>query len=81
MAEAKEEGPYYAINQSLEIAFATYKLHGNALELTERGTRLAQLIKIMKDVMKKLSDSERKLFVDVWVERLIVAAKSAGATV
>jgi hypothetical protein len=80
MAEAKEEGPYYALNHGLELVFATHELRGKTLLLTEHGSCLVNLIALMKDAVKKLSDSKCDMFKDVWVERLINAAKLSGAT-
>ncbi|KAG6834226.1 hypothetical protein H0H93_011056, partial [Arthromyces matolae] len=76
--DIKEEGLWYAINRRLEICFERFRC--KPIELKERGQRLTGLIQIIKRVAKEAPQS-RQLLQDIWIEKLIVAAKESGAKV
>ncbi|THU88058.1 hypothetical protein K435DRAFT_830622 [Dendrothele bispora CBS 962.96] len=80
-----EEGFFYAANKNLEICFQTWSKPRDwdgFLEITERGKRLEDLVKMLKYTLKCECDvGSRKLLVEKWVERLIDAAKRAGAKI
>ena len=77
-----DKGIWYACNHNLEVCFETWKLReGEPIQFTERGIRLEDsLIKQLTTVVKDIQDdAQRGVIRDAWIERLIVAAKAAGA--
>ncbi|KAI5821783.1 hypothetical protein K523DRAFT_358957 [Schizophyllum commune Tattone D] len=79
-----EEGKEYALRRRLELAFPdTWQQNaprGRAIQIRERGRRLdTDLIKFLRENLRDIPEAERGLFQDIWVDRLILAAKEAGA--
>ncbi|KAG6824721.1 hypothetical protein H0H92_006024 [Tricholoma furcatifolium] len=81
--DVENEGIYYAFNRRLEICFGTYLLMGKQITFKERGERLHNdLIKLFRKAVKELpSVQEHNMVEAVWLERLIKAAKDAGARI
>lgn len=79
--DVTEESHWVALNRNLEICFQTHLLYGRPLLLKERGVRLETLITLFKTTLKELSESDRELFRESWLERLISAAQACGAKI
>ncbi len=79
--DVKAEGTLYALTQNLERCFQTHALGGGEkLRFRERGKRCGNLVKLLKTAMREISnDKDREFIGEVWVERLIQAAKDTGA--
>ena len=78
-----EEGPWFAFNRNLEVSFETHKIpQGGTIIFRERGNCFKELIKMFKDVVKRLTkDTEREFLKEVWLEHLINAAELQGAKI
>ena len=78
-----EEGVWFAFNRNLEVCFETHKLGaGKMIIFQERGTRYDALIQMIKATVKALpNDKERTFLREVWLKRLIKAAKLQEAKV
>jgi hypothetical protein len=79
----EEEGVWFAFNRNLEVCFETHKLApGGTIVFSERGKRYQQLIRMFKLTAKQLEkDTDRNFLREVWLERLITAAKLQGAKI
>lgn len=78
--DVDEEGLYYAFNRCLEICFQTHLLQGRPITLVERGTRMHNLIQMFRRVAKEVL-GEHNMLQSSWLDRLVTAAKSAGASI
>ncbi|THV03410.1 hypothetical protein K435DRAFT_835856 [Dendrothele bispora CBS 962.96] len=80
-----EEGYFFAANKNLESCFETWKKPKDwdgSLEITERGKRLEDLVKMLRVALKNETDAgSQKFLVDKWVERLISVAKRLGVKI
>ncbi|KIY62283.1 hypothetical protein CYLTODRAFT_182575 [Cylindrobasidium torrendii FP15055 ss-10] len=77
-AERLEEGgSFAALGHALEITFKTWT--NPDIVLMERGDGLEELIRIIKQHLKKMSPLEQEAFSETWLTRLVTAAKNAGA--
>lgn len=76
--DRKEEGLWFAFNRNLEVCFRTH--NHPEIKFVERGQRLVSLVKLIKETMKNLPD-KREFIQHAWLERLIKAAQSSGASV
>ena len=81
--DVEQEGIWYAFNCNLAACFETHRIPaGGSIVFHERGSRLANLIKTLKNAVNKLTvDADRTFLKDVWVERLIKAAELQGAKI
>jgi hypothetical protein len=77
-------GPLAAASRCLELCFETWQMartgDGN-IHFRERGSRLKALIVFMKTTVKKMTEADRAVFKDAWLERLIRAAVANGAKI
>lgn len=81
-SEIAEEGVFFALTQNLERCFQVFALpFGQELRFTERGQHCQTLVRVLKDAVRHLSESDRELVADRWIERLIAAAKGSGGTI
>lgn len=78
-----EEGVWFAFNKNLEACFQTHDIRdGGSIQFQERGRHYKDLINMFKDVVRRLeTDRERDFLAEVWLERLITAAKLQGAKI
>ncbi|KAF4590471.1 hypothetical protein EYR38_009772 [Pleurotus pulmonarius] len=76
-----EYGPLGAFSRCMEAAFETFRRRDGVIEFTERGERLEKhLIGTMRAVVKVMSEIDRTVFKEAWLERLITTAKRHGAS-
>lgn len=74
----EEGGSFAALGHALELTFNTWSTPN--IVLSERSdAALDQVIKTIKAHFKTMASSEREAFLATWVERLVTAAKAAGA--
>ncbi|KAL1738695.1 hypothetical protein HDZ31DRAFT_69722 [Schizophyllum fasciatum] len=74
----EDRGPLGSFSHSMEIYFKTHQ--NQHLQITERGPRLHDdLIKMMKAAVNLMSEKDREVFRDAWLERMIAAAVHAGS--
>ncbi|KAF8996363.1 hypothetical protein BDQ17DRAFT_1429806 [Cyathus striatus] len=72
--EITEYGALGAFSKCMEACFETYKHRGGVIEFTE-GRRLeSDLIKLMKSIIKDMTEQDRTVFREAWLERLIETA-------
>ncbi|CAK5278788.1 unnamed protein product, partial [Mycena citricolor] len=69
-----------AVSRALEISFETWKMKDAPIRFKERGDRMKALVPFLKGVLKRMLASERVVFLDTWVDRLVKGAKDSGAT-
>lgn len=79
-ADIEELGLYGAFSRNLVICFETFKSADGEIKLLERGDRIDALVPFIKRVVREDPDS-RDMVETAWVERLIRAAKTAGAVI
>ncbi|KAI0689287.1 hypothetical protein BC835DRAFT_1308424 [Cytidiella melzeri] len=78
----KEFGALGAFSKTMETCFETFKRRDGVIEFTERGRRLEKdLIGVMKVAVKEMSDKDREVFQEAWLERLIKTAERNGVKV
>lgn len=79
-ADIEDLGLYGAFARNLEICFETFKSADGEIKLLERGDRLNALVPFIKRVIRE-DPNNRDMVAAAWVERLIRAAKTAGAII
>ena len=79
--EVTDKGIFGAFGNRMESCFETYKAKDQPIHFTERGKRLKALADLMKTAVGKMTDGERTVFREVWLERLIRAAIADGAKI
>lgn len=60
------------------MCFETYKNKGS-ITFCKRGSRLDTLMKMLKEAVKGLTECDRAILQESWIERLIKAAELQGA--
>ncbi|KAF9002114.1 hypothetical protein BDQ17DRAFT_1426078 [Cyathus striatus] len=74
--EITEYGALGAFSKCMETCFETYKYQDGTISFTERGWRLENdLIRLMKSIIKDMSEQDRTVFREAWLERLIETAR------
>ncbi|KAL1709283.1 hypothetical protein EV121DRAFT_286922, partial [Schizophyllum commune] len=72
-----DRGPLGSFSHCMEVCFRPSR--GQPLQIVERGPRLHRdLIKTMKEAVQLMSDGDRAVFAEAWLERVIEAAVRAG---
>ncbi|KAG5646852.1 hypothetical protein H0H81_008123, partial [Sphagnurus paluster] len=74
-------GVFGAFSSCMEICFGTWQGKDRVIHFTERGKRLAGLTALMKTAVKTMSEGEREVFREAWLERLIKIAIADGAKI
>ncbi|KAJ6565988.1 hypothetical protein B0H10DRAFT_2112089, partial [Mycena sp. CBHHK59/15] len=64
--------------RALELSFGTWERDA-VVKFTERGSRVTALGPFLKNVVKRMTPSERVSFEKAWIGRLLQAAKDSGA--
>ncbi|KAJ3514067.1 hypothetical protein NLJ89_g2589 [Agrocybe chaxingu] len=77
----EDRGPLGAVSHSLEVAFRTFDHRNQEIHFTERGDRLEALVSMLKLAVKSMSNSDRQVFQEAWLEQLITAAERDGAKI
>lgn len=78
--DIEEEGLWYAFNRNLEVCFETHTCRDGQIVLRERGACYGNLMKMFQRMLRE-DAAGRDWVQEQWLERLIEAAKLAGATV
>ena len=79
--EVTDKGIFGAFGNCMESCFETYKAKDQPIHFMEQGKRLKVLTDLMKTTVGKMTDGERTVFREVWLERLIRAAIADGAKI
>ncbi|KAK7472843.1 hypothetical protein VKT23_000950 [Stygiomarasmius scandens] len=73
----EERGIFGVLSHVLEVTLG--QREDGTIHFQEQGQRLEDLIKILKDAIKMMSESDRIAFESAWLNRLIHAAENDGA--
>lgn len=77
--DIEEQGIFGAVSRCLEVCLGQHR-DGN-IHFKERGQSLERMIRMMKSAVKQMNEMDRQAFEDAWLNRLIQAAKDAGARI
>ncbi|THU77489.1 hypothetical protein K435DRAFT_877775 [Dendrothele bispora CBS 962.96] len=77
LEDVEDRGVFGALSHSLEVCLG--QTHNGVIEFKERGQRLENLISMIKDAVKKMSEADHIAFESAWLERLIKSAENQGA--
>ena len=76
--EDLEESIWFALNRNLEICFQRHLENDGQISIKCRSSNFHVLISMLKEAVKKCDDAYRSLIDEVWISRLLDAAKRAG---
>lgn len=65
--KVQDKGVWFAVTQSLEVCFKTYKNKGS-ITFRECSARLDALIKMLREAVKGLTECDRAILKESWIE-------------
>jgi hypothetical protein len=72
--KVEDRGLFGAFTDCMEICFKTFQAKDHVIHFMEIGKQLEGLTKLMKVEIKGMMEGDRKVFHEIWLERLIKAA-------